>query len=506
MKKKFLKWGALVIGMSMLCALAFSGCGETPKNPGGENPGIQKPGGNNNNKEEEFKVTYRSGYTPEKIGDVKSEFEELAPGVYLVKNTMTILTGGANVKGKTSVVYTVEVDLKKADVNAGTKDNKTVGFNWEKTTPYKMGQAWEEATGGKVYASINADFFGTYSVNAFVKDGIIIKDGHNDNGYYDYKQTGVPDGSPNADVPASAPMLFGIKGTTAQIAPIKAVTGDPTTAAVKQQFVQSKLFYALNDGLGNVLSVKENIPIATGLGVKEIAFRTSTTPIEQKAGGYAVKVDTTGGITNLKVEEVHYLEKRTEIVADESHAWLQTTAEFSVASNYLKSLKPGDTISFAVASEDGTWNGYDTILGCRQALVTNNAIPATVAKENTNGAQTQDIPRTAVGVKNGRVVLIAVESLYYYINSTVINKNGYKANPETDFHGMNLPELAEFAYYYGCSDAANFDGGGSTQLVVRGVNDTEARTVVRAAEFFTTGLNDTRAVVNAFLITSRVDK
>ena len=491
MKKKFLKWGTILLGMSMVCALALSGCGEKPQTPGGENPGIQKPG--ENNKEEEFRVTYRAGYTPEKIGDVKSEHEELAPGVYLVKNTMTLLTGSASVKGKTSVVYTVEVDLKKADINAGTKDNKTVGFNWEKTTPYKMGQAWEEATGGKVYASINADFFGTYSVNAFVKDGIIIKAAHNDNGNYDYKNDA-------SDVPASAPMLFGVKGTTAQIAPIKAVAGDPASAAVKQQIIQAKLFYALSDSLGNVFSVQENITTAKATG-NVVAYITSTEAVKQNLGSYAVKVDTTGGITNLKVLEKKPLESgKNTLSGGDGYAWLYTNVDTTPAANYFRTLNVGDTLSFSVASEDGAWNGYDTILGCRQALVTNNAIPATLTKENTNGAQTQDVPRTAVGIKNGRVVLMAVESLYYYMV-----KFNYTPDPTKDFHGMNLPELAEFAYYYGCSDAANFDGGGSTQLIVhRDGKDPEV--VVRAAEYFTTGLNETRVVVNSLISTSRVDK
>ena len=74
---------------------------------------------------------------------------------------------------------------------------------------------------------------------------------------------------------------------------------------------------------------------------------------------------------------------------------------------------------------------------------------------------------------------------------------------EGDTHGMNLPELAEFAYYYGCTQAANFDGGGSTQLVVRGEKEETGRVVVRSSDTASTELTSTRPVMNGILVTSR---
>ena len=68
-------------------------------------------------------------------------------------------------------------------------------------------------------------------VNAFVKDGVIIKSAHNDNGSYDYTNL-------NADIPASMPLLFGVSGSTAQIAPII------KNASVKDT-IQSSLTYEL---------------------------------------------------------------------------------------------------------------------------------------------------------------------------------------------------------------------------------------------------------------------
>lgn len=492
MKKRFSALLSVLLGLIMAFSLILAGCDKKPAGDNGEtDPPITNPDENDPNKpgdgEEEFKVTYRTGYTPERFSDVTNEVTELADGVYLVKNTMTMTKG--TTKGKTSVVYTIEVDLEKANIVAGTKNNATTDFNWEKAVPYRMALAWEAATGGQVYASINADFFGSKTVNAFVKDGIIIKDSHNDTGVpgnYNYTNLSV-------DVPASAPMLFGVNGTKAQIAPIITVDGDPTTAEVKEQLVKAKLSYGILDG-NKIYTVLENTT-PTELQTGEIAFHTSTSDEVKPSKGYVVKVDTTKGITGLKVLEVQKITSRTPLTAGEGYAYLYNNSSSGSTFTYLSKLKEGDTLSLSVASPDGKWNGYQTILGCRQALVIDNAIASTVTLENSNRAQDQEVPRTAVGIKNGKVVLMAVESMYYYAKDS-----------EGDTHGMNLPELAEFAYYYGCSDAANFDGGGSTHLVVH-PDGGEAKVMVRSADYeATTDLFTTRVVMNSFLITSRVDK
>ena len=429
--------------------------------------------------EKPFAVTYRAGYTPERFSDVTNEVTKLSDGVYLVANHLTL-----NYKGlsQESVVYTIEIDLNKAGIAAGTKDNRSFDSDFGHATPYAMAQAWEKATGGQVYASLNADFFNQNDpngkcVNAFVKDGVIIKDSHNDNGNYDYK-------SDKSDVPASAPMLFGVKGTTAQIAPIQAYTGDVTTSAVKEQLIKAKLGYGIQNGdvfytiTNNVTPTQSQLAWVTE-GEKTLM------------SGVALKLDTTKGVAEMKVLEAQPVSKRTSFKAGEGYGWLLAMRTNS-AYSYLAGKKAGDTFSFSVMSPDGAWNGYETILGCRQALVIDDARARTVELENTNGAQTRDIPRSAVGIKDGKVVIFAVESMYYYNKA----KDG-------DTHGMNLPELAEFAYFYGCTQAANFDGGGSTQLVVRGEGEETAKVVIRSADTAGTGLNDTRPVMNAILVTSK---
>ena len=147
-------------------------------------------------------------------------------------------------------------------------------------------------------------------------------------------------------------------------------------------------------------------------------------------------------------------------------------------------------ITYNINSSDNTWKYYDTIIGCRQALVIDGVIPSTVSKENSNGAQTTNIPRTAIGVMpNGNVALFSVESLSYS-----------KKNSPSDTYGLNLPELADFMRYYGVLNGANFDGGGSTQLISKNPSTGELEVKVRSSDYGTYDLSASRAVINTLLV------
>lgn len=492
--KKFRRSGIACLSMSLVLmfALCLGGC-DTGNNddPKQDDPNIQTPidpNPNDPDKEpdkkpdpEPFSVKYREGYTPEKFTGVTNTFSALSEneGAMLVANTVT------KSNGDVCVVYAIEVDLTKVEIHAGSKDNKSIDYVVGKQVPYEQSKAWEKATGGQVYASVNADFFnpGTgVCVNAFVKDGVIVKSGHNDNGGYDYK---VGD----HDVPASAPMLFGVKGTKAQIAPIVKYNGDITDPDVKKPVVQSKLGYTAKfNGKQSPRLAVDTEPTASEASV---LFNTPA-----KMGmGRVMKLDVTGGINKLKVLEntTNSSEKTfTPVVGEYAYILIPTGN-----SNNVGSAKVGDEIALEVHSVGGLWSGYDTVLGCRQALVIDDKIPATVALENSNGAQRAEIPRTAIGIKNGKPVVFIVESLYYYDKAE-----------EGDTHGMSVPEFAEFIYYYGCSQAANFDGGGSTQLVVRKEGEEESKVLVRSADYDAQAGKDplkTRGVANTLLVTSKTE-
>jgi len=398
--------------------------------------------------------------------DNKVSTEIINDGVTLVKNEIH------KTNGNLVVIYAVEVDLNKVDIVAGTNNNESTTFNYTKATPYSMATTFENQTNRKVFASINADFFGSTTVNAFVKDGFIIKNAHTTSGVYDYLDD-------RSDLPASAPMLFGVKDETAQVAPIRSYSGDITSSDVKRTVATSKLSYRFH-----LLDTTINSSAS-------LNFTTDSITLEE---GYVYAIiDLSNGVDNLKVISVDVLDSKTTLKSlDNNTGYLYAYSTNSSEFNFVNNLKENDIISFEVKSATNTWNGYKTILGCRQALIIDSSIPLTVALENTNGAKNSEVPRSAVGIKeDGTVVIFSVESLYY----------GSKGK-ENDSHGLSLVELAEFMQYYNIVDGANFDGGGSTQLIVREDN-TFNRVVVRSSDTGSNVASETRKVMNSLLVVEK---
>lgn len=415
-------------------------------------------------------------FTPTKFDSttVNKTTTLLAKGVTQSKYTFT-LTNGNN-----SMVVATEVDLNYASIVAGTYENQTSAIQVSKI--YNHLQYYEAANPTKkVLLATNADFFGgNTAVNAFVKDSIIIKNSHNDKGIYDYTNL-------NADIPASMPMLFGVSSTTAQIAPI-----------VKNQTVEntikSKLFYTLESIRNNESKQISNNVVVNQSNEKQninIVFNTSLSA--------AVRVESY--VLKLKKDEhestrVHG--QITEITEVSSYTTFKpTNDEYYIIvpkSLGISDFTVGDILTYYINSEDGTWKYYDTIIGCRQSLVENGNIASTVTKENSNGAQTTGVPRTAIGVMpNGNVVIFNVEGLRYSKKST----------DESDPYGLNLIQLAEFMRYYGVYNGANFDGGGSTSLITRNPQTDQLEVTVRSSDYATTNLNDSRNVINSLLVTTK---
>ncbi len=470
----------LIIVFALMCTL--SACGlpantSTSKKPSGiaSTQGSTESGPLHVEPAPEITISYRNDYTPTRFDkdSVTYEAEHITDGLVMVKNTLK------KNNDKITVVYTLEVNLAAVNIVAGTKDNTTDLSTLTKELPSKQAQAYETATGKTVYAYLNADFFGSYPVNAFVKDGVIVKDGHNDNGGYDYTNL-------NHDVPASAPMLFGIKGETAQVAPIIGYTGDITDSLIKRELIKAKLTYKIASETSNKSYnvQKESDSVSNG-----IVFNTENVAKVCKAGDYALKVALGGGYGHMRVTQKIDCATDTQFTPEGNFGYVFVGKDSEAYTEFSTLEKK--YISYYVTSPDDTWKGYTTILGCRQSLVENGAVAATVTKENSNGAQSSDVPRSAVGVKeDGTVVIFAVESMYY----------GKKAQ-ENDTHGMNLPELADFMAFYGVKNGANFDGGGSTQLTV---NKNGTKTVmVRSSDTGSYELDSSRKVINTIMVASK---
>ena len=415
-----------------------------------------------------------SKHTPTKFVESSIQSESLGICDGVVRHTYKFTTN----KNYNSAVVVTEVDLNKVHITAGTTNNSVLSLS--KSTPIKQAEAFmKDNTNAQVVAAVNADFFGGSSpVNAFVKDSVIVKDSHNDKGIYDYTNL-------NADIPASMPMLFGISGNVAQVAPI-------IKNATVEETIQSKLFAELtltkdkktsvltrsvifNDSVGS--KSKTNIitsPDCEGMalpGSKVLNIKKHESNSTRLHGEVAFIQDILSNSTYIANDEYFY------VIIPEG----KDLGEISV----------GDVISYNINSADNTWKYYDTIIGCRQALVIDGEIPTTVAKENSNGAQSTNIPRTAVGVMpDGKVAIFSVESLYY----------GKKNSNDSDSHGLSLPELADFMRYFGVYNGANFDGGGSTQLISLNPTSNELEVVVRSSDYGTYTLESSRSVINSLLV------
>ena len=378
----------------------------------------------------------------------------------------------------------VVVDLNVASIVAGSYNNTVGGDYTKKSTPYQQAFAWErDNPGKKVIAATNADYFAWgddgQCVNAFVKNGVILKESH----VYDLN-----------DVPASKPMLFGVSSKGARIAPIstkenyddnlrstlryldKLVVIDKDTKEAKS-FDYKLDRGVINDGVG-VLKTPKSDDYGVRANAKVYKYKVIQQDKSQEGEVRAYVTEM------LAVSDV----KSFVNVKDNSYGYIV------VHPNYKDiDIEVGDYIDISriVTSVGDEWYGYTQILGARHSLIENGALAPTLGNENTNGVNGPR-SRTAVGIRpDGKVVICSVEE---------VDPNG---NRDTRY-GINIKYLAELMRYMGCYDACNFDGGGSSQLITRSDNGKGDFTVkTRSSDFCTYNLNDTRSVLNTIMVVSR---
>jgi len=373
----------------------------------------------------------------------------------------------------------IEVDLTKATITSNYSSSGVA-------TPYKQLEDYESSTNKKVMAIANGDFFATgYGpcVNAYVNDSNIIKEGHNDKGIYDYTNL-------DADIPASKPMLFGISGQEARIAPI--VENENIETTIKSKF--SYMFTYLD-------SKNSENSIVDGVG-KNLSSFGSSYQYNIVDTNMSVTVPTSYLIYKFEKIELDNKLKAGKLISKSTQKlegnkfFKDTNTYFYLNSDSDLSIEKDTKLLYSIHSDDNSWNYYSTIIGGRQSLVKNGEIASTVTSENSNGAQRSNIPRTAIGVKDkSTVFLVTIESLRYNSKLTV---------SDSDSYGVNLPELAEFMRYIGSYDALNLDGGGSTQLITKDNNGSgDASVIVRSSDYGTYNLADSRKVYNTVIVSTK---
>lgn len=371
----------------------------------------------------------------------------------------------------------IEIDLNYANINTNYSLSKACVAN--SITNY------EENSENKVIAGANGDFFGgSSSVNAYIKDQKIIKNSHNDNGIYDYTNL-------SADIPASMPLLFGVSGKTAQIAPI--IENKTVEETIKEKFTYKILCSSNGEDYTTTSTIsKDAVRLRSGINILESTDVVTT--LFENTKVFKIKKDLNSGIVTHGLIETAYVQSEEIKFQNTDPDYFYITATSDKDINFVE----GDAIAITTGSSDSNWDGYTSIIGGRQALVEDGEISPTVSLENSNGAQYSNIPRTCVGIKpNGKVLLTTIESLRY--NSNLSNVT------EEDSYGVNLPELAQFMRYIGAYDSVNFDGGGSTQLVVKDDYNGEGNQVlsVRSSDYGTYNPTSCRNVYNTILITTK---
>ena len=446
----------------------------SPSNPSISNSDVGSSGGGEVIPPEECEfcnskpatITYpaEEDYTP--ITFAESSYSKtlnatLADGVelYKVEYDLTTVSTGNHI-----TAYFTEVDLTKASIVAGTANNSTNPAAYTaKAKIINQVNAWkEDYPDRQVYMATNADFFGAAPVNAFVKDGVILKSGHN----VDYN-----------DVPVSSPYLFGISGDQAQIATM-------TKSKVQSENVEAKLSYGLE--IYNPDCSSDIYDVA----IDEITENQNGWIYQKEANvsnRTVYELTRTSLVNNFLKAHVTDI---IEVTGTQSFTPSRNTTYLVVEETLEEKIQLNTQIAVGFTkSVDGVWNYYDTIIGARHSLVEEGKLASTVSQETSNGAKSR-VPRTAIGIKNdGKVIIVSIEDLEY----------GRKAEVNT---GVNLTELADLMRYYGAYNAANFDGGGSTQLLV---NQNNIMTVkVRSSDYGEAYfVENSRRVMNTIMVVSK---
>lgn len=118
----------------------------------------------------------------------------------------------------------------------------------------------------------------------------------------------------------------------------------------------------------------------------------------------------------------------------------------------LASVRPGMRLHINEALGNEEADQAETVVGAGPLLVENGLVNVRSREENiANDIVGGRAPRTAIGVKKNRdVILVVVDGR------------------STSSCGMTLEELAAFMVKLGAKEALNFDGGGSSEMVLKG--------------------------------------
>lgn len=331
------------------------------------------------------------------------------------------------------VYYSQQVNILDIPSTSGVKFVNGVNLDnnvWNRTTVKNMAIKYEkENPGYEVIAGVNGDFFDINSNRNFGKmtDGPALVDG---NYYmttkYGYSTTGIlgfkNDGTQNSIVfgqkfsrtPYLTLDVFNEANEIVKSFQIESINTSP-------QHGESAVYYANYDANHNIITsgIESGAGVVFGVTQAEFALPSSETDFYGK--GVIDSLD----MQTLTKGKFAVVTKNDEII------------------NYLK-LGNKIRVQFEFT---GAYKDVESTMGYRGVFLKDGAYI-----NDNQGNFDQRHPRTVFGIKaNGDMIVSVIDG----------------RQPEKGFHGMDGPELGSILKYYHCVDGFNFDGGGSSNMIIK---------------------------------------
>lgn len=157
--------------------------------------------------------------------------------------------------------------------------------------------------------------------------------------------------------------------------------------------------------------------------------------------GYEIRIANNGKVTEVSKNGNMKLDKDSVILSAHGDA-----------AKVLERVQVGDRVRLRETLGSDAADAAELVIGAGPSLVTDGKADVRSAEENIAGDIARGrAPRTAIGVKkDGTVILLVVDGR------------------SSSSAGMSLQELADYMVKLGAWQALNFDGGGSSEMVLDG--------------------------------------
>lgn len=157
--------------------------------------------------------------------------------------------------------------------------------------------------------------------------------------------------------------------------------------------------------------------------------------------GYEIRIANNGKVTEVSKNGNMKLDKDSVVLSAHGDA-----------AKVLERVQVGDRVRLRETLGSDAADAAELVIGAGPSLVTDGKADVRSAEENIAGDIARGrAPRTAIGVKkDGTVILLVVDGR------------------SSSSAGMSLQELADYMVKLGAWQALNFDGGGSSEMVLDG--------------------------------------